>query len=77
MITDLHNIWGVAQYATQPQFTCYESVQDRLDTFTKEQYLKAPEDTVQQVFDIYRTINITPIVYYTEEGEIGDHSRYS
>jgi hypothetical protein len=70
MITDLHNIWGVAQYATQPEFTCYESVQDQLDTYTKEQYLKDPEATVQQVFDIYRSINITPIVYYTEEGLI-------
>ena len=70
MITDLHRIWGVAQYATQPEFTCYESVQDRLDTFTKEQYLKDPEATVQQVFDIYRSINITPIVYYTEQGLI-------
>ena len=58
------------QYATQPQFTCYESVQDRLDTYTKEQYLKDPDAIVQQVFDIYRSINITPIVYYTEQGLI-------
>jgi hypothetical protein len=70
MITDLHNIWGVAQYATQPQFTCYESVQDKLNAFTKEHYLKDPEGIVQQVFDIYRSINITPIVYYTESGLI-------
>ena len=70
MITDLHNTWGVAQYASQPQFTCYESVQDKLDVFTKEHYLKAPTDTVQQVFDIYRSINITPIIYYTEAGII-------
>jgi hypothetical protein len=68
MIEQLHNTWGVKQYATQPEFTCYESVQDKLNTFTKEMYLADPDDVVQQVFDIYRSINIVPITYYTEEG---------
>ena len=70
MIKQLHQIWGVTEYATQPQFTCYESVQHILDTFTKEDYLKDPESIVQQIFDIYRKINITPINYYTEQGLI-------
>lgn len=70
MISDLHSLWGVTAYATQPEFTCYESVQDKLNTFTKEMYLKDPEGIVQQVFDIYRSINIVPITYYTEEGVI-------
>ncbi len=68
MIEQLHNTWGVAQYATIPEFTCYESVQDKLATFTKEMYIANPDDIVQQVFDIYRTINVVPITYYTEEG---------
>jgi hypothetical protein len=70
MINQLHQIWGVEEYAIQPEFTCYESVIDKLNTFTKEDYIKDPENTVQDVFDIYRKINITPINYYTEEGLI-------
>lgn len=70
MIDQLHQTWGVSKYATQPEFTCYESVIDKLNTFTKEDYLKDPDTIVQDVFDIYRTINITPINYYTEEGLI-------
>lgn len=70
MIKQLHQLWGVTQYATCPKFTCYENVQEELNSFTKEAYLKDPESIVQQVFDIYRRINITPINYYTEQGLI-------
>lgn len=70
MISALHSNWGVTQYAVHPIFTCYESVQDKLDSFTKEQYKLDPEGVVQQVFDIYRSINVIPITYYTEEGII-------
>ena len=72
MIDNLHQVWGVAQYATQLKFTCYESVEQQLNKFTKDSYNKDPDGTVQQVFDIYRSINVVPIVYYTEQGLIAE-----
>lgn len=70
MINELHKIWNVEQYAIQPEFTCYESVEQQLNLLTKESYNKDPEGTVDQVFNIYRSINVVPIIYYTEEGVI-------
>ena len=70
MISKLHKIWNVEKYAICPVFTGYESVQHQLDQFTKDSYIKDPDNTVQQVFEIYRSINIVPITYYTEDGLI-------
>lgn len=70
MINELYNIWNVGQYATQPQFTCYESVQDQLNQITKEIYEKDPDGTIEKVFQIYRSINVVPILYYSEQGLI-------
>jgi SAM-dependent methyltransferase len=70
MITQLHTIWGVANSIHGDRFTGYESVDDQLATFTKSVYESDPAGTVQKVFDIYRSINIVPIVYYTEKGVI-------
>ena len=78
MIEQLHKTWGVEQYATlailrgDNTFTCYESVADELATYTKERYKSAPEQTLEEVFEIYRSINIVPIDYYTEQGLITD-----
>jgi len=72
MIEQLHKAWGVEQYATLARlqgagtFTCYESVAEQLADYTKARYQGAPEQTIQEVFDIYRSINIVPIEYYTE-----------
>jgi len=78
MIEQLHKTWGVEQYATLARlqgagtFTCYESVAEQLADYTKARYQGAPEQTIQEVFDIYRSINIVPIEYYTEQGLIAD-----
>ena len=52
--------------------TGYEEVIDTLKSYTKEKYEKANEEDklkmVEEVFDIYRSINIFPIYYYNEEG---------
>ena len=38
------------------------------DRFTKEVYEADPEGTIDEVLKLYRTVNLTPIVYYTEQG---------
>ena len=74
MINDLHKIWGTEQYHTHAilqgwhEFTCYEAVADQLATYTKARYDQTPDQIMQEVFDLYRSINIVPIVYYTEQG---------
>jgi len=73
-IEDLHKTWGTEQYHTHAllqgldEFTCYESVLEQLSTYTKERYLQGPEKVIDEIFVIYRAINIVPIVYYTEAG---------
>lgn len=74
MIEQLHNVWGTGQYHTQAllsdlhEFTCYEGIYDQLSTYTAERYQQNPDKTVEEVFNLYRSINIVPIVYYTELG---------
>jgi len=76
LINQLHKTWGVEQYATLAnlsdlgEFTCYEAHYEQLATYTKERYSQEPEVCLQEVFDIYRSVNITPIVYFTEQGLI-------
>lgn len=74
MINELHKTWGVEQYAVHAmlsnlnEFTCYEPHYEQLSTYTKERYSQEPETCLREVFDIYRSVNITPIVYFTEQG---------
>ena len=74
MIEKLHNIWGTEQYHTHAilqgwhEFTCYEGVGEQLGSYTKELYQQNPDKVIGDVFDIYRSINIVPIRYFTEEG---------
>ncbi len=78
MIEQLHKTWGVEEYATHARlkgettFTCYEGVAEQLAGYTKSRYQAAPEKTIEEVFAIYRAINIVPIDYYTEQGLITD-----
>ena len=74
MIEQLHKTWGTEQYHTHAilngwdEFTCYESVDEQLSSYTKERYDQNPDKVLAEVFDLYRSINIVPIVYYTEAG---------
>jgi len=62
--------WGVIP--TSDVFTGYESVLPRLQALSKEAWTQADdagkEAIQQEVFDIYRTINIVPITYYSLDG---------
>lgn len=57
---------------TKDQENGYESVQDELKKYTSESYAKCDnlgkEEMVNKVFDIYRKINIFPIIYFNEDG---------
>jgi len=73
-IADLHRTWGTDNYHTHALlqgtnvFTCYEAVEEQLAEYTKERYVQTPEQVIEDVFNIYRSINIVPINYYTEQG---------
>ena len=69
MIETLHNIWNIKpEHIYADVFTGYEAVYEKLETYTNDSYTADPEGTIQSVFDIYRSINLTPITYYTEQG---------
>jgi len=71
LLSKIYNKWNIeSRHITQNEFTCYESVYSEFDRFTKEIYDADPEGTIDAVFNLYRSINIVPIVYYTEEGMI-------
>ena len=73
-IADLHRTWGTDTYHTHALlqgldvFTCYEGIEEQLATYTLDRYKQTPDQVVQEVFDLYRNINIVPINYYTEPG---------
>ena len=69
MITSLYKTWEIKDHhIVADQFTGYESVYDKLDSFDKEQYDKDSQAVIDEVFNIYRSIGLVPIVYYTEQG---------
>ena len=68
-IKEIHNFWGIgSKNIYGEEFTGYESVYHQLDKFDKPAFNRDPEHTVSSVFDIYRSINLVPIIYYTEKG---------
>ena len=73
-IADLHRTWGTDNYHTHAllqgtnMFNCYEGVEDQLSQYTKARYEQTPEQVIEDVFNIYRSINIVPITYFTEQG---------
>ena len=69
IIKEIHNFWGIGSKNIHgEEFTGYESVYHQLDKFDKPAFNRDPEGTVCSVFDIYRSINLVPIIYYTEKG---------
>ena len=70
-LNDIYAFWGItAQHIHGDEFTGYEPVMDQLDSYTKGQFERDPDRVVNEVFDIYRSINLVPIIYYTEQGVI-------
>jgi len=69
LINEIHHTWNIqAHNIHSDEFTGYEPVYNQLDKFTKEVFEKDPEGTVDKVFEIYRSINLVPIIYFTEDG---------
>ena len=56
--------------------TGYDDLYPILDTYTKEKYIGATKEEqdimVEEVFNIYRSRDIFPIVYYNDEGVKGE-----
>lgn len=72
-IQKLHNIWGIKpEHICEDKFTGYENVFSELDKFDAEVYSSDPQGTIQKVLEIYRSINLVPITYYTEKGLINE-----
>jgi len=68
-IQTLHDAWNIeSKYVFADEFTGYEDLYSQFDTYTKEVYDADPEGTINNVFTLYRTRAIVPIIYYTERG---------
>ena len=71
ILQEIYNFWGVkSQHIVSDSFTGYEPVYDQLNKLDKPAYNKDPAGTINKVFDIYRSINLVPIIYFTEKGLI-------
>ena len=57
---------------TTDVYTGYEHVHDKLTSYSKEQWSSADEAGKQkiedEIFDIYRSVNVIPITYFSLEG---------
>jgi hypothetical protein len=68
-IDQLHTQWNIQPGNIHGEcFTGYEPIYDQLDKFTTEVYNADPAGTIAAVKALYRSINLVPIDYYTEQG---------
>jgi len=78
VIDQLHDIWNISSmHIIDGEFTGYESVYDQLDAFDKAQYDADPQGTIEKVYNIYRSIDLVPIVYYTHQGLVDAVRKFS
>ena len=69
MIEKIYDFWGIKQeHIFGDEFTGYEDLYSEFDKYTKEVYDAAPDETIDNVFNLYRSRNLVPVVYYTEDG---------
>ena len=69
MIEKIYDFWGIKdEHIFSDEFTGYEDLYPEFDKYTKEVYDAAPDETIDSVFDLYRSRNLVPVVYYTEDG---------
>jgi len=68
--THICNEWGVNP--TSDEYTGYETVEQSLLSFTKEKWDKLNDEDKQKfeddIFNIYRSVNIIPIKYFSLDG---------
>lgn len=70
-IDSLYQAWNIQPHHVHGDcFTGYEPLYDQFDRFTKEVYDSDPEGTIESVRQLYRSIDLVPIDYYTEAGLI-------
>lgn len=70
-LSSIYSFWNIQDsHMHSDVFTGYESLYDQFDKFTNDVYDSDPEGTINKVFELYRSINLVPIIYYTEQGLI-------
>ena len=73
MIDKLYQQWNIQPSNIHGDcFTGYEPIYEQLDQFTNEVYDRDPAGTIAKVKELYRSINLVPIEYYTEAGLIDE-----
>jgi hypothetical protein len=68
-LQDIYAFWNLQSSNIHgEEFTGYEPVMKKLDSYTTADFKADPDKVVNEIFDIYRSINLVPIIYYTEKG---------
>ena len=71
MLDKIYSFWNIkSKDIYSNEFTGYEPLYSEFDKFTNETYKQDPNGTIDAVFNLYRSINLVPIIYYTEQGVI-------
>ena len=71
MLDKIYSFWNIkSDNIYSNEFTGYEPLYSEFDNFTNETYKNDPQGTIDAVFNLYRSINLVPIIYYTEQGII-------
>jgi hypothetical protein len=71
MIDRLYQQWNIQPANIHGDcFTGYEHLYDQFDSYTKDVYQIDPEGTIEKIKDLYRSVNLVPIDYFTEPGLI-------
>ena len=69
MIQNLYDQWQIqTHHICGDVFTGYEPIEQELSKFTKVVYDQDPEGTIEKIFALYRSINLVPMFYFTEQG---------
>ena len=71
MLNSIYDFWGITPgNISGDQFTGYEHLYQQFDAFTNDTYDADPQGTIEAVYDLYRSVNLVPIQYYTEHGVV-------
>ena len=71
MLNSIYDFWGITpDNISGDQFTGYEHLYQQFDAFTNDTYDADPQGTIEAVYDLYRSVNLVPIQYYTEHGVV-------
>jgi SAM-dependent methyltransferase len=71
MLNSIYGFWGISPgNISGDQFTGYEHLYEQFDAFTNDTYDADPQGTIEAVYELYRSVNLVPIQYYTEHGVV-------